>query len=174
MNQAELKLHDIHLPEAAGWWPPAIGWWVLTILVLLLLTWVTLKTWQWFRFYSWQKKLLNEFNHKISQPSQSSQSSQVQVTAITEALRQSALTLYPDDHVANLTGADWLGFLESHGQNTPFSRPPGPLLTEAPYTDTVECDDLSINQLKQMAMTWVKYNANRQRFNLLDHNLRAG
>ena len=174
MNQAELKLHDIHLPEAAGWWPPAIGWWVLTILVLLLLTWVTLKTWQWFRFYSWQKKLLNEFNHKISQPSQSSQSSQVQVTAITEALRQSALTLYPDDHVANLTGADWLGFLESHGQNTPFSRPPGPLLTEAPYTDTVECDDLSINQLKQMAITWVKYNANRQRFNLLHHNLRAG
>ena len=174
MNQAELKLHDIHLPEAAGWWPPAIGWWVLTILVLLLLTWVTLKTWQWFRFYSWQKKLLNEFNHKISLPSQSSQSSQVQVTAITEALRQSALTLYPDDHVANLTGADWLGFLESHGQNTPFSRPPGPLLTEAPYSDTVECDDLSINQLKQMAMTWVKYNANRQRFNLLHHNLRAG
>ena len=174
MNQAELKLHDIHLPEAAGWWPPAIGWWVLAIIVLLLLTWVTLKTWQWFRFYSWQKKLLNEFNHKISQPSQSSQSSQVQVTAITEALRQSALTLYPDDHVANLTGADWLGFLESHGQNTPFSRPPGPLLTEAPYSDTVECDDLSINQLKQMAMTWVKYNANRQRFNLLHHNLRAG
>ena len=174
MNQAELKLHDIHLPEVAGWWPPAIGWWVLAIIVLLLLSWVTLKTWQWFRFYSWQKKLLNEFNHKISQPSQSSQSSQVQVTAITEALRQSALTLYPDAHVANLTGADWLGFLESHGQNTPFSRPPGPLLTEAPYSDTVECDDLSINQLKQMAMTWVKYNANRQRFNLLHHNLRAG
>ena len=174
MNQAELKLHDIHLPEAAGWWPPAIGWWVLAIIVLLLLIWVTLKTWQWFRFYSWQKKLLNEFNHKINLPSQSSQSSQVQVTAITEALRQSALTLYPDAHVANLTGADWLGFLESHGQNTPFSRPPGPLLTEAPYSDTVECDDLSINQLKQMAMTWVKYNANRQRFNLLHHNLRAG
>jgi hypothetical protein len=174
MNQPALKLHDIHLPEAAGWWPPAIGWWVLAIIILLLLIWLTMKTWQWFKFYSWRKKLLNEFSQKISQPSQSSQSSQALVTTITEALRQSALTLYPDDHVANLTGPDWLGFLESHGQHTPFSRPPGPLLIEAPYSDTVECDELSINQLKQMAMAWVKYNANRQRFNLLHHSLGTG
>ncbi|MEJ2213769.1 MAG: DUF4381 domain-containing protein [Gammaproteobacteria bacterium] len=177
MNQPALKLHDIHLPEAAGWWPPAIGWWVLAIIILLLLIWLTMKTWQWFKFYSWRKKLLNEFSQKISQPSQSSQSSQSSqalVTTITEALRQSALTLYPDDHVANLTGPDWLGFLESHGQHTPFSRPPGPLLIEAPYSDTVECDELSINQLKQMAMAWVKYNANRQRFNLLHHSLGTG
>jgi len=28
-------LHDIHMPEAIGWWPPAPGWWLLLGLVFI-------------------------------------------------------------------------------------------------------------------------------------------
>ncbi len=31
------QLRDIHLPEAIGWWPPAPGWWLLTLLFILAL-----------------------------------------------------------------------------------------------------------------------------------------
>ena len=38
MNQNDaLPLKDIHLPDAVFWWPPAIGWWLLTTLSLLVL-----------------------------------------------------------------------------------------------------------------------------------------
>ena len=38
-----LPLRDIHLPEPVGWWPPAIGWWLLPVCVLgliVLLIWL--------------------------------------------------------------------------------------------------------------------------------------
>ena len=36
MNQDPLaQLRDIHLPEAIGWWPPAPGWWILALLLLV-------------------------------------------------------------------------------------------------------------------------------------------
>ena len=29
----ELPIRDIHLPETIGWFPPAIGWWILAFLI---------------------------------------------------------------------------------------------------------------------------------------------
>ena len=35
-NQDPLaQLRDIHLPEAVGWWPPAPGWWILALVLIL-------------------------------------------------------------------------------------------------------------------------------------------
>ncbi|MGB4246521.1 MAG: DUF4381 family protein, partial [Pseudohongiellaceae bacterium] len=30
------QLADIHLPEPIGFWPPAPGWWVLLVLLLVV------------------------------------------------------------------------------------------------------------------------------------------
>jgi cbb3-type cytochrome oxidase subunit 3 len=35
MPTTPLPLKDIHLPEAISWWPPAIGWWLLLVLIPL-------------------------------------------------------------------------------------------------------------------------------------------
>jgi hypothetical protein len=29
------QLRDIHLPATPGWWPPAVGWWLLAVAVLV-------------------------------------------------------------------------------------------------------------------------------------------
>ena len=175
MNQQPvLQLHDIHLPEAAGWWPPAIGWWVLASISLALLIWIAVIIWKWLKFQSWRKKLINEFHAKVSTLTADTDdldihetANRAQVIAITEALRQSALTLFPENTVANLTGNDWLDFLEKNSVNTPFKQSPGNLLIKAPYSDSVECDDNSVKQLKQMATAWVKHNANRLHYQQL-------
>ena len=39
MDSEELlaQLADIHLPEPVSYWPPAIGWWILAAIFLVLL-----------------------------------------------------------------------------------------------------------------------------------------
>ena len=32
------QLRDIHLPEAVSWWPPAPGWWILSFIIIALVT----------------------------------------------------------------------------------------------------------------------------------------
>src|SRR5687767_10769783 len=34
VDVSQLPLRDIHLPAPIGWWPPALGWWLLASLVL--------------------------------------------------------------------------------------------------------------------------------------------
>ena len=34
------QLRDVHLPTVPGWWPPAIGWWLLAIVVAGVLAWM--------------------------------------------------------------------------------------------------------------------------------------
>ena len=29
------SLHDIHMPEAIGWWPLALGWYLLGVIVVM-------------------------------------------------------------------------------------------------------------------------------------------
>lgn len=40
MNNPLADLKDIHVPADLGWWPPAYGWWLLTLIVLSLTTWL--------------------------------------------------------------------------------------------------------------------------------------
>ena len=35
------ELRGYHPPDPVSWWPPAPGWWLLALLILGLLTWVT-------------------------------------------------------------------------------------------------------------------------------------
>jgi len=35
IDVSQLPLRDIHLPGPVGWWPPAIGWWLVAALVLV-------------------------------------------------------------------------------------------------------------------------------------------
>ena len=34
IDLSQLPLRDIHLPGPIGWWPPAVGWWLVAALVL--------------------------------------------------------------------------------------------------------------------------------------------
>ncbi len=152
-----LQLHDIHLPAAASWWPPAPGWWILTAISLLLLTWIVYRLGKWMKAALWRKKLLSEFNQYHARID--AMDDTTLATEISRHLRQLALTLYPASEVASLTGTDWLEFLESHSKQKGFFEIPGRYLVEAPYK--AAANQLSIAQKKQLlklARQWAVYN----------------
>ncbi|GAD80174.1 DUF4381 domain-containing protein [Vibrio ezurae] len=99
-----LPLKSLHLPSEPSAWPLAWGYWgVLALIVIVLLA-----------AFIMQKKIRNRSRakkaalHIINQPSQPLTISEVQ-----ELLRQAALSYFPRNDIAHLTGEQWLSFLDS-------------------------------------------------------------
>ncbi|WP_444921883.1 DUF4381 domain-containing protein [Microbulbifer sp. CnH-101-G] len=103
------QLHDIQEPAPVSWWPPAPGWWLLALLILLSLLGITL----WIRHRRKQAErnrykieavaLLNAVD--VSRPEATGE--------INEILKRVAVTTFSRAHCGNLIGSAWLGFLEN-------------------------------------------------------------
>lgn len=125
----ELPLRDIHLPAPIGWWPPAIGWWILAILLPLLI----------FLVYRMVRKALQKtpIDDALQQLDDIGNQLETEpLHAIREMsilLKRSAVTLYPRDQTAGLTGREWLLWLDSTLGDDRFTNGPGQLLEDAPY-----------------------------------------
>jgi len=93
------RLHDIALPPAVAWWPPAPGWYVVFTLALVAAAWMAFRAWK-----RWQS---NAYRREAARELASLESS----AAIAELLRRTALAIAPRSVIAEKTGAAWLDWL---------------------------------------------------------------
>ncbi len=140
------QLRDIIPPPDPGFWPPAAGWWLLAILMVLLPL--------GFRY------LLNLMSERharqhITRDISLAATLQPEQAAIrlSTLMRKVAISRFPHSSVAGLTGEDWLNFLDSSGETDQFTQGPGRLLITAPYERNHVCD---VDSLTQVCMKWVK------------------
>lgn len=147
--QPLLKLKDIHMPPAAIHWPPAPGWFILILLLILVAgaSWIfiskNLPAWHAKRhalqlLKAYQQTYKKEFN------------SQKTSALINELLKKTALFFYPRTAVASLQGQAWLDFLNktmqhkaSNGAPKDFIRFPRKLATTIKYTKTRNAEESS-------------------------------
>lgn len=125
------ELRDIHLPAEPSWWPPAPGWWLLAILLLLALAWLA---WRWLRLRRAARArriLLREFDAAATRGDAAAQ-----VAALSELLRRAARVHAPQ--AVSLRGDAWLAFLDGEDPARPFRDGPGRLLLDGPYRRRVE------------------------------------
>jgi hypothetical protein len=98
-----LPLKPQHLPEAPGLWPLPWGYWALlatVIIATLLLVWLT-------RHYKRKARAKKAAIKLIETHSGSSPSSAIEI------VRQAALSYFPREDIAKLSGEQWLTFLDS-------------------------------------------------------------
>ncbi len=146
--ETELPLRDIHLPPPIGWWPPAPGWWIVLFGVPtlgLLMYWFV----KWLRRKTPKKLALDELDTLI----QAETDNLEKVRRIAVLLRRTALSVYPREQVAGLTGEEWLAFLDASLPDKSFSQGPGRLLMEAPYRR--EATD-HLDALFALCREWIK------------------
>ena len=93
------RLHDIALPPAVAWWPPAPGWYVVFTLALVAAAWMAFRAWK-----RWQS---NAYRREAARALASLESS----AAIAELLRRTALAIAPRSVIAEKTGTAWLDWL---------------------------------------------------------------
>jgi hypothetical protein len=147
MDETQLPLRDLHLPDPVGWWPLAPGWWFVLLLIATALGYLTWSAYQRWRHNAPRRFALRELAHyeaeflKHRNP----------VTLgkqLSELLRRGMLAYAPRGEVAGLTGETWLQWLDSGMPLPYFHTQGGKSLLELPYRDPAgDFSDIDIDAL---------------------------
>jgi len=156
MTQQELPLRDIHLPDTLLWWPLAMGWWFIIVMLLGAITGLSV-------FYYRKKKNRKQDNtiaYSLDTLNQLSneENKSVLITHISRLLRRVCISLYGRKQVAGLTGEQWLRFLDRKGKTTAFTKGIGRILVTYPYQKKV---DYPQQELLLLVQLWLKNQRNQ-------------
>ncbi len=145
------QLRDIHTPGMIETWPPAPGWWMLAAIALALVLfgiyWL-IKRWMANRYRREAKTELAQIrsdwvNHGDDL---------VYLEALQRLLKRVALTRFPREQVAGLTGEAWVQFLDRSTGSHDFSMAESEALIDGAYREDVTID---IDALETAARTWI-------------------
>jgi hypothetical protein len=151
MPPTQLPLKDLHLPEAISWFPPAIGWWLIVLLLPLV---IALCYWLYQRLT--RKTALKTAKQQLMLIKTSPLDNQQKLVELSALLRRVAISIAPRSETAGLTGTAWLAFLDSSMQGTPFTSGAGRCLADAPYRPSVPSEQ-EISQLISLCENWLAH-----------------
>ncbi len=152
-DQMELDLRDIHLPEPISWWPPAPGWWMVLVGIVLLITLVVFLRKRWLKKKNSAKTLARNELKNIQEKYQQLGDSQILIKDLSTLLRRTCISVFPRLEAAGLTGDAWLSFLDQGIQRKQFSEGIGEILVSGPYKKTV---DLNAEELIVLCKDWIE------------------
>jgi Domain of unknown function (DUF4381) len=146
------QLADIHLPAAPGYWPLALGWWMLIALSILLLI-ALFFWWRSVQKNRYRKLALKELE-KIHAEFNRTQNTIIYLAGINELLKRTALTAYPKQFSASIKGTEWVMWLDSACPTThhQFTQEFSDALTIAHYQKNPQVD---ADKLKALCTTWI-------------------
>jgi hypothetical protein len=150
------RLHDIVVPQPAPWWPPAPGWlWLLGVLAMVAVVLLIRAFARWQR-NRYRRQALAELT-RLSAARQESGRQPPDPAALAALLKRTALTAYPREMVATLTGQEWFAFLDRTG-GTRFGAGLGAALEAANYH--AAGDPLDASRLVEIAAEvehWIRH-----------------
>lgn len=160
MDSAELlaQLADIHLPEPVSFWPPAIGWWILAAIALLLLVLAVRRLAAMRR----QQKIcqyavaeLQRCYDAFSQadPALVEQARLDYVNQFNTVVRRVALVHYPQSNVASLDGAQWVDFIRQKGESSLMTEEIAAALQFGRFQKRCDVD---VDAMQRFGQQWVE------------------
>ena len=151
------NLHDIVLAQPISWWPLAPGWYVLAfviVAVVLVFAWRARRRWIARRYRRQALLELRAIQH-------SSLESADAAANLMTLLKRTALTAYPRQQVAGLSGADWWSFLDQCTGGEKFRKQLGPATSALVYSDSPSTDATAaiVQQLSVATEFWIRNHA---------------
>ena len=109
-----LDLSPAIAPDAPTWWPLAWGWWAVIVIAITLITLVFLIVKRRKNNQIPKQEALSYFSNRQS-------SNRLSPSEAQRILRQAALSYFPREKVAGLSGDDWFAFLDAQLAKPLFS-----------------------------------------------------
>lgn len=161
LAQLKNQLHDINLPDAIQWWPPAPGWWVLLLLTTLLIVLGYLacrpriKRWQFRRLLMRElKQIRRRYTRQDANQSAREKAPEIAIQGCAELLRRACLSHFPRQTVAGLSGQPWLAFLNSHTPTPCLTKTSTHLLTQQRFSGQ-PANRKKVNRLLKDMERWI-------------------
>ena len=146
------QLRDIHAPGVLDAWPPALGWWLIATLCLLItiaaLIWL-LRVWSSNRY---RREALRELNNFFTIWDKD-KDDHAYLQSLQNLLKRTALTAFPRELVAGLTGEAWVQFLDQTTDRNDFRIGKGEALIDRGYHADFSVDVASLHSL---AKKWIE------------------
>lgn len=160
MDSEELlaQLADIHLPEPVSYWPPAIGWWVLAAIALVLLVILLRKLAKSRRQQKICQYALAELQHCYDTYSHADSTNMDQskldyVNQFNTVVRRVALVHYPQDNAASLDGASWVDFIRQKGESSLMTDDIAAALQYGRFQ--TKCD-VDVDSMQDFGQQWIE------------------
>ena len=119
------QLRDIHLPDPPGWWPPAVGWWILGLAILAAVVGLV---YAW-RYWQSKRAPLKQALAQLDELHQAFLENRLDAVAYADqADRLIKRVLIHAGHrrdVARLSGQAWVDYLSSILDDPEFSTHAG-------------------------------------------------
>ncbi len=145
------QLRDIHAAPAVPWWPPAPGWWVLALLMLVFLVLVGRRILARYRAHQRRKQMLAWIDHlNVSVDPQ--RDPQAYLSTLNRIFKLVALRAFPDQRCAALAGQDWADFLTGK-MKTSKTSDSIKVLASGPYDPAPQFDPRLMSELTR---NWIR------------------
>ena len=150
------QLRMLHLPPEPTWWPPAIGWWLLLTVILILGSWVAFKVtrhYQAKRPIRHGKLLMKQLNEQfraglISEEHFVDESNQIIKRLLVPGLGK--------QQYAKLSGDQWLEALDSLSKTNHFTSGAGLVLGNERFRPNPKADPDKLNDEVQNLIRQIK------------------
>ena len=150
------RLHDVITPAPVPWWPPAPGWYGLGGLILVLLIVGLIRGFASWQANRYRREALHELaRHKneLHDPGKRAEA----LMGMATLLKRAALTVFPREKVASLSGPAWLAFLDRTGRTKTFTEGPGHYLEKVAYDPRCAAviKEEELARLESMVRRWL-------------------
>jgi cbb3-type cytochrome oxidase subunit 3 len=151
-------LQDIQLPEAIGLWPPAWGWWCLTVFMIVMLASIIFLVRRQKKRNGYRTQALTELE-KINQAYRPEKKSEY-LQAVSILLRRTAISGFGAEFNSSIQGDDWLVWLDAQNpKNTAsFKGAAGNALAIGLYQKAPEFDQHALYSLTKQ---WIQKHRNQ-------------
>ena len=145
------ELRDVHLPDPISWWPPALGWWLILVVLVIVVSLII-----WARAYRNRTRLRRIALAQLKQVKEKyavNSDDQWAIVQVSGLLRRYGLAVFSRPQVAGLSGRSWLQFLDTTGHTNQFSEGPGQSLSTGPYQSQASG---SAKELLPLVEKWIQ------------------
>lgn len=136
------KLHDFYQPPAPPWTPQTVGWYVVFAIVGVLLLWAVVHFVRKWIANGYRREALRELTL-------------ARADGISALLKRAALSAWPRETVAQLSGDAWLSFLSTTSSGDAFRCSPGNRVEEIALKPSALSSEEE-NALRRVAEDWIR------------------